>query len=197
MATIAALIGGNILSGLGQGIIGGMQERRRQQEWDQTFGLKQDQFNYQKQYDNRSLGLTERGQTLNLMGGLAGNAMSAGSGLFGSLLNYQTQSNRLDWDKQLKQQQRTDLEKDGIPLSYLHLGGAGAKLPSLPGTEVQGLGRSTENTFRPMHHGGQPINQTFGARPQSPVNLDATTPAAPGEASHANVPMWNWEKVWS
>lgn len=160
--TTAALLGGNILAGLGQGLIGSYQENRRQQEWNQMFGLKEQQFQWQKEHQGKQLGLQERGQNLNAATSIGVAGMQAGGSLIGNILSYKHSQDQLDYQKQLNQQKRDDLTADGLPMSYLHLSGNMRSLPSAPSVRGQSLGRSTESILRPMNQGGQPLSQTFG-----------------------------------
>lgn len=165
MAVTAAILGGNLLSGLGQGLVSSFQENRRQQEWNQMFGLKEQQFEWQKEHQSKQLGLQERGQNLNAATGIGIAGLQAGGGLIGNLLSYKHNQDQLDYQKQLNQQRRDDLTADGLPMSYLHLSGGNMRsLPSAPQVRGQSLGRSTESILRPMNQGGQPLSQTFGGR---------------------------------
>lgn len=178
MATLAALIGGNLLAGIGGGIVEGFREQRRQKEWEQGFGLRERQQTFHENSTNRQLDLLGRGQNLNFYGGLASTGMNVGSSLIGNLLSYNHSSNLLDYQKQLNSQRREDLTNDGIPLSYLHLGGAGARLPNLPMQGVQTLGRNVVNTMNFANSSGQPLSNTFGPPPSYSDVFNGVPPAA-------------------
>lgn len=199
MATIAAILGGSIISGIGSGIVDSYRENQRQREWNKNYEFDQAKFDWLKDYQQQNLAITSRGQNLNFMQGLGQAGIGAASGLASSFLNYQSQSNQLDYQKQLNSQRRADLEKDGLPMSYLHLNGG---LASAPRVFTQGFGRSVNPTNSFMNQGGQPYNQTFGSPAPPPysaspvpertsAHLAASGPRQPNSRSMAEMGEWS------
>lgn len=186
MASIAALIGAQVVGGIGQGIASGLQEQNRRREFDRTFGLHQDQFNFQKDYLSRQLdqnyGLQYRGQNLNFTGNILGHGLSAGGSLIGSFLNYQTSQNNLNYARELNTQRRSDLTNEGVPLSYLHLGGGMSRsLPQLPMQRTQTFGRNVSSPWG-FANSGPNLRETYGAPPsyQQATSSNSPTTERPG-----------------
>jgi len=178
MASIAALIGAQVVGGIGQGIASGLQEQTRRNEWNKTFGLHQDQFNFQKDYLTRgqqqNYDLTHRGQSLNFSGNILGHGLSAGGSLIGSILNYKTSQDQLGYSRELNNQRRSDLQNEGLPLSYLHLGGAQRSLPQLPMQRTQTFGRNVSAPWGYANSGSN-LRDTYGPPPAySPGNFPTT-----------------------
>lgn len=175
MASIAALIGAQVVGGIGQGIAGGLLEQRRRHEFDQNFDFKNRQFDWQKDFQNQQLkqqfDLTNRGQNLNFLGGLTSSGFSAGSSLLGSILNYTHAQDQLNYQKELNTQRRADLTNEGLPLSFLHIGG-GISRSMLNTSNDATLGRSTNSSFR-FADSGPNLNRTFN-NPNPPSYAQAT-----------------------
>lgn len=163
MATIAAILAGNLISGIGQGVVGAFQEQTRQNEWNKNYKFKEDQFKWQKEYQQQQLGLQSRGQDMNLMSQFGTSGIQAGGNLIGSLLQYKTAQDQLGWQQELNSQKRQDLTNDGLPMSYLHVGGTRG-IPNIPMVMNQGFGRSTTNTMQFANQGNQPMSQTFSGQ---------------------------------
>lgn len=184
MASIAALIGAQVVGSIGQGIAGGLLEQRRQNEFDKNFDLRKNMFDFQSNFMNRQLeqqfGLQSRGQNLNFLGGLTTSGMQVGSSLIGNLLNYNHAQDQLNFQKDLNSQRRTDLTNEGIPLSYLHLSNGGANLLSrsmggnIPMNVSAGLGRSEGNPWG-FANSGPNLGETFGREAPPPYSAQPVT----------------------
>lgn len=188
MAT-AALIGANILSGLGQGIGSAFHERTRQNEFNKMFDFNQDKFNFQKDFNNRQLEqnsfLGLRGQNFGLAGSLINGGMSVGSSLIGNLLSYNHAQDQLNFSKEMYQNQRNDIQKEGLPLSYLHLGGGlqqsmGGNIPMM---RTQTYGRSVSNPWG-YANSGTNLKQAFGPPPSYQESQSNIRPAAPKPSAY-------------
>lgn len=185
MASIAALIGAQVIGGIGNNIASGLQEQRRRQEWQNLFDFKQNEFNFQKDFQNRQLkqnyDLTSRGQDLNFGSNLLTTGMGVGSSLIGNLLSYKNAQDQLDFQKELNQQRRTDLTNEGLPLSYLHLSGSGAfqrSIPNIPMQRTQTFGRNISNPWG-FANSGQNARQTFAPRSERPPSYEQSVNSQP------------------
>lgn len=167
MATIAALIGGQIVSGIGNSIADGYREITRRNEWNRMMDFNQDRFDFQKDFSNRQLqqqyDLGMRGQ--NLSAGLG--MMQVGGSLIGNLLSYTHAQSALNFQKDLNQQRRDDLTREGLPLSYLHLGqGLSRSIGgNIPMQTTQTFGRSQSNPWGFANTGSQNLRDTYGPPP--------------------------------
>lgn len=174
MATVAAIIGANILGGIGSGITEGLKNQQRRQEWNQMYDFNRDKFNFQKDFQNRSLeqqfNLNQRGQNFNLAGGLINTGMNVGSSIIGNLLSYNHAQDTLNFQRNIHNQRRQDIQNEGLPLSYLHLQGSGAfnrSIPNLPMMRTQQLGRSVSNPWG-FANSGSNLRETYGPRNTAP-----------------------------
>lgn len=181
-ATVAAILGGQIISGIGSGITGAFQERTRQNEWQKLFDFNQDKSNKQfdlqnKQLDLQSL-LTTRGQNLNFGSNMLTSGMNVGSSIIGNLLSYNHAQDTLNFQREIHEQRRTDLQNEGLPLSYLHLGGGLQRsIPNIPMMRTQTFGRTVSNPWG-FANSGTNLRNTWGPPPsyeQSVVNQPSTT----------------------
>lgn len=165
--TIAALIGGQILGGIGNSIAEGYREHQRRNEWNQVMDFNQQRFDFNKDFSNRQLqqqgDLLNRGQ--NIQAGLG--AMQVGGSLIGNLLSYNHAQSALNFQKDLNQQWRNDLTQEGLPLSYMHLGqGLSRSIGgNIPMRNAQTFGRSTSNPWGFSNTGSQNLRETYGPPP--------------------------------
>lgn len=182
-ATVAAILGGSIISGIGNGITGSFQERTRQNEWNKMFDFKQDQFDFQKDFSNRQLlqgyDLTSRGQNLNFGGNLLNTGMSVGSSLIGNLLSYNHAQDTLNFQKEMNTQRRSDLQNEGLPLSYLHLGGLQRSVPNIPMMRTQTFGRTVSNPWGYANSGSN-LREAFGPPPSYSSTMNLPTAGQTG-----------------
>lgn len=191
MATIAALIGANIISGIGSSIAGGLGEQRRRSEWQDMHDFNLDRFNFQKDFQNRQLNqqneLLSRGQNLNFAGNMMQTGMQTGTSLIGNLLSYNHAQDSLNFQKELNSQRRSDLENEGLPLSYLHIGGAAQRsvgaIPPMRQTQI--FGRNLSNPWG-FANSGTNLRETYGPRPPTYDQSQARTPGNIDYISHAN-----------
>lgn len=186
MASIAALIGAQIIGGIGNSISSGLQEQTRRREWESMFGLKQDQFNFQKDSFNQQLNqnrdLTMRQQNMQFGGSLLNTGMSVGSSIIGNLLSYNHAQDTLNYQKQLNNQRREDLTNEGLPLSYLHLGGLQRSIPNIPMMRTQTFGRDVSNPWG-YANSGPNLRTTFGPPPsysESTRSMNSPNAGLPG-----------------
>lgn len=182
MATIAAIIGSQIIGGIGNGISEGIREQQRRQEWNKMFDFNSNKFNTQMDFQNRQLdmssSLTQRGQNLNFGGGLLNTGMNVGSSIIGNLLSYNHAQDVLKFQKETHNQRREDLQNEGLPLSYLHLQGSGAfnrSIPNIPMMRSQQLGRDVSNPWG-FANSGSNLRDTYGPPPaySEPINSPNT-----------------------
>lgn len=177
MATVAAIIGAQILGGIGSGITEGLREQQRRNEWNQMYDFNKEKFDFTKNFQNRQLdqqfNLTQRGQNLNF----GSSMMGVGSSIIGNLLSYKHAQDTLSFQREVHQsgldqynQRRQDIQNEGLPLSYLHLQGSGGfnrSIPNLPMMRTQQLGRSVSNPWGYANSGSN-LRQTYGPRDAPP-----------------------------
>lgn len=169
MAAIAGLIGAQVIGGIGNNIAEGLKEQRRRSEWESLMNFQKDKFSFEKDFSNRQLeqqgGLTIRGQNF----GMVGSAMNVGSSIVGNLLSYKNAQDQLQFQRDLNSERRSDLQREGLPLSYLHLGGGGGfqrSIPNIPMQRTQSFGRSVSNPWGYANSGSN-LRETYGSRPQN------------------------------
>lgn len=183
MATIAALIGSQIIGGIGTSISEGLREQQRRQEWNKLFDFNQSKFDFQKDFSNRQLqqnyDLTMRQQNLSAGSSLLNTGMNVGSSIIGNLLSYNHAQDVLDFQKSLNIQRRTDLQNEGLPLSYLHLqGGFQRSVPNIPMMRTQTFGRDVSNPWG-FANSGSNLRQTYGP-PPSYAEINSPNAGRPG-----------------
>lgn len=182
-ATLAALIGSGVLSGIGQGISSGITERNRQNEFNKMFDFKKEESVWNRGFQQKMLDqsgmLGMRGQNLSFGANMLSAGMSTGSSLIGNLLSYNHAQDTLNFQKQLNSQRREDLTNEGLPLSYLHLGGLGRSVPNIPMMSQQTFGRSSSNPWG-YANSGQNLRTTFGPPPSYRESVNAPNAGLPG-----------------
>lgn len=167
---LAAIIGANVIGGIGSGVASGLIEGRRQHEFDQNFNFRNRQFDFQADFANRQLkqqnDIQTRGQSLSFLGGLTTSGFQAGSSLIGNILNYSHGQDQLNFAKEQNQQRRDDLTAEGIPLSYLHVGSSLQRSIGslLPMNRQAGLARSEGNPWG-FANSGPNLRETYQGTP--------------------------------
>lgn len=167
MAGIFGLIGANIIGSIGGGIAEGLREKNRRDEWKSVYDLNHQKMENDFTLGQRNLDLQQQRNDYSLYGGLAQSAIGAGSGIIGGLFGLAQQSRQHEFQQGLINQQRTDLTNDGLPLSYLHLGGRGMNMnlqgPALSRTQT--VGRSVSQPIGFANSGGLSYREQFGPPP--------------------------------
>lgn len=185
MAAIAGLIGAQVVGGIGNNIAEGLREQQRRNEWNKMFDLQNNKFMFEKDFSNRQLNqnneLTRRGQDLNFGSHLMGSAMNVGSSLFGNLLSYKNAQDQLNFSKELNQQRRSDLQNEGVPLSYLHVGGSLQRSMGggIPMQRTQTFGRDTSNPWG-FANSGPNLRQTYTNDPPPTYSQSQSNANRPG-----------------
>lgn len=189
MASIAALIGAQVIGGIGNNIASGLQEQRRQQEWNKMFGLKEQESIFSRDFANRQLhqqnDLTMRQQNLSFGGNMLSTGMQVGGSLIGNILSYNHSQDQLNFQKELNQQRRTDLQNEGLPLSYLHLGaggGLGRSIPHIPMERTQTFGRNVSAPWG-YTNSGTNLRDTYAPN-SAPPSYQQATRTAPEQESY-------------
>lgn len=171
-----ALIATGLIGGAAQGLMGGLMQRQGQENWEKSYNMKFQQMENQFILGTRQLDLTARGQDISMMSTLGSSGISGASGIIGALINsYTTSRNldtQLDYMSSLNTQRRNDLQNDGLPLSYLHLGGNTPGLIPPPMRVEQTMGRSVSNYTGFANSGGSTYSQKFGPPPPYSARAD-------------------------
>jgi hypothetical protein len=196
MATIAALIGANVISGIGGSIADGFREQQRRNEWNQIYDFNKNKFDFQSDFANRQLkqtgDLTSRGQSLNFGSNMLTAGMQTGGSFIGNLLSYKHSQDQLNFQKELNSQRRSDFTNEGLPLSYLHMGGSGfSRSVPLPMARTQTMGRSTSNPWG-FANSGSNLRDTYGPPPTGSTvhqtHMNAPNQLHPGFDSTSGFP---------
>lgn len=195
-ATALGMVGASILSGLGSGISGALQERTRQNEWNKMFDFQVGKQNFQQDFMNRQLeqqmNLGMRGQNLNFGGSLLNTGMNVGGSIIGNLLSYNHAQDVLNFQRDIHEQRRADIQNEGLPLSYLHLNGAGFQrsVPNIPMMRSQTFGRSVSNPWG-YANSGTNLRDTWGPPPSYSAatgNINSPNTAHPAFDSVSGYP---------